>query len=476
MSGSPETVLVYGNFTNLHTGHFRLLKFASELGSNLVVGINLDNDMKSERDFNYNIISQLKFVNQTVKYFDVFDLIREFRPKIVVKGKEFENQMNPERELIEQLGGTLIFSSGDFHINETDLIEQNINLKQHVQNNIGAFLKLNQLVNLNSIQEYMNGMKKLRVCVLGDLIVDRYVECRALGMSREDSLVVHTPIKQNDFIGGAGIVAAHCSQLGAKTQFLTVVGSDDIGKWATSRMEAYGVSVEAMVDDSRTTTLKERFRIEGKSVFRMSRLQIHSLQPKLRNKLLQTAREMIDKSDAVIFSDFSYGVLDEQSVRDLLDYARERKKFTAADSQSSSQIGSLSKFAGCDLITPTEQEVRIEVKSNTDGLAVLLENVKSKVKANQIIMKLGSDGILLDDELSTTKKSMHQIPAFNQIPKDVSGAGDSLLAAATLSLIQGSSLFEAGFIGSVCAAIQVSREGNIPTSNSELAELLEKFV
>ncbi|NDC17189.1 MAG: hypothetical protein EBZ92_04500 [Actinobacteria bacterium] len=89
---TAQSVLVYGNFRNLHTGHFRLLKYASELGSKLIVGISELNPTTQEAEFRFNLLSQLDFIDSVIFYSSIEDLILKVKPDIIVKGKEFEGQ------------------------------------------------------------------------------------------------------------------------------------------------------------------------------------------------------------------------------------------------------------------------------------------------------------------------------------------------------------------------------------------------
>ncbi len=88
----------------------------------------------------------------------------------------------------------------------------------------------------------MDRMASLRVCVIGDTIVDEYVQCDPLGMSQEDPTIVVTPIVTDKFVGGAGIVAAHARYLGAHSvDFIFVVGDDDAGQYVANRLKSFGL-------------------------------------------------------------------------------------------------------------------------------------------------------------------------------------------------------------------------------------------
>ena len=112
-------------------------------------------------------------------------------------------------------------------------------------------------------------MRSLKICVIGDSIVDEYVQCDPLGMSQEDPTIVVTPIMVNKFLGGAGIVAAHAKGLGAaKVNFISVTGNDEDSNFIAKKLQHYGVDANLVIDDSRPTTLKKRYRVGNKTLLR----------------------------------------------------------------------------------------------------------------------------------------------------------------------------------------------------------------
>jgi bifunctional ADP-heptose synthase (sugar kinase/adenylyltransferase) len=177
----------------------------------------------------------------------------------------------------------------------------------------------------------------------------------------------------------------------------------------------------------------------------------------------------------LILSDFSYGVLTNEVTTELIKIAKLNGLIIAADSQTSSQLGDLSQFSNVDLVTPTETEARLELKDQISGLAVIADKLRSKINSQSIIIKLGADGLVINGVKSDgTLLSLDALPSFNQSPVDVSGAGDSLLAAASLAITIENNLAKASLIGSLAAAIQIGRVGNIPIEKEKIISLIQK--
>jgi bifunctional ADP-heptose synthase (sugar kinase/adenylyltransferase) len=153
--------------------------------------------------------------------------------------------------------------------------------------------------------------------------------------------------------------------------------------------------------------------------------------------------------------------------------ARKYDVMLIADSQSSSQMGDIKRFQGMDLICPTEREARITTRNSDDGLVVLAEQVRVQSNAKHVLLKLGEEGVLIQNEASHDDPWItDRIGALNGSPRDVAGAGDSMLITAGLALGAGASIWEAGILGSLAAGIQVARVGNTPLTAAELLEEL----
>jgi len=470
--GPQRVVFVSGNFNILHPGHLRLLQFARDCGEVLIVGVNADSspavtvpaEMRLEGVRAIGIVDYALLLDERPEQF-----ILRLKPAVVVKGKEFEDRRNPEREAVESYGGMLLFGSGEVRFSSLDLLQREL-----LEANLSPITKPRGFAErhgftFGDLQQVVRKIAGLRVMVIGDLIVDEYINCEPLGMSQEDPTIVVTPIKQDRFVGGAGIVAAHASGLGADATYFGVTGSDTTASFATERLRRFGVSARLLRDSSRPTTLKQRFRASGKTLLRVSHLRQHDLSRELSEQLYREVTEALHRIDLVMFSDFNYGCLAQGLVDRLIAYCRERNIMMVADSQASSQIGDVSRFHLMRLITPTEHEARLAVRDYTSGLVVLAEALRTRAQAEVVFVTLGAEGLLIHAPASSEDGFMtDQLPAFNTAPKDVSGAGDSLFVCASMALAVGADVWRSAYLGSVGAACQVSRLGNMPITATEL--------
>jgi rfaE bifunctional protein kinase chain/domain len=313
----------------------------------------------------------------------------------------------------------------------------------------------------------------LKVVVIGDLIVDEYINCQPLGMSQEDPTLVVAPIMGERFIGGAAIVAAHARGLGAEVAYFCVAGKDDTAAYAFERLRDYGVTTGHVHDDSRPTTLKQRFRANGKTLLRVSHLREHAITKRLCDRLFAQMKPALEAAHLVVFSDFNYGCLPQVLVERIVSTCQRSGTMMVADSQSSSQVGDVSRFRGMRLLTPTEREARLAVRDFSTGLVVLAESLRKQAQARDVFVTLGSEGVLVQTEGSGPDDIVtDRLPALNSQPKDVSGAGDSMLISASMALAVGADVWQSAYLGSLAAACQVTRVGNTPLSAAELSSEL----
>jgi len=368
----------------------------------------------------------------------------------------------------------LLFSSGESIFSSLDLLRKEFHQSTMDDISIPYDYLSRHGISTDRLITLIKKISTLRVCVVGDVIVDEYITCEPLGMSQEDPTIVVTPVDTTKFIGGAGIVAAHAAGMGAEVEFVTVSGVDSACEYVRDALLKAGVNAHMIEDESRPTTVKQRYRSKGKSLLRVSYLHQTAINSALQNKVMDICSSFIDGIDLLVFSDFNYGCLPQLLVNELSALARHQGVMMAADSQSSSQVGDIARFSDMDLITPTEREARISARNHEDGLVVLAEELQSQSLAHNILLKIGEEGFLIhagnserDDWLTD------RIPALNSAPRDVAGAGDSLLISCALTLACGGNIWESAAIGALAAAIQVGRVGNTPLNEEELlGELL----
>ena len=457
-------VMVPGRFVVIHPGHMRLFQAAKELGDYTVVALNTEGLTNYEIDWRTKLLNAISGVEEVVTFgSNIENLLLQIKPEFLLKGSEFAKVNNPEEAILNKYGGKLVFSPGAYYSTESTNFEIEIkSIKFDVFENSGEYISRNGIVQ-EKLLRILDDVSKVRTCVIGDLIVDEIINCHPIGMSQEEPTIVAKPIDSTRFIGGAGIVAAHAEALGSTTTFITVVGEDSIADWSKNELLKSVSALVALKDSNRPTTLKQKFKSGKQILLKLTHAKNDFIPNDLELAILEYFSKNAANFDLLILSDFSFGIFTDYLAFELIKIAKNNSIFIAADSQFSSQIGNLEKFKGADLVTPTEFEARSELKDEMNGLVVLADKLRMKMDAKFILLKLGADGLLLNgvDNRGNAIRT-DRLPALNNNPVDVSGAGDSLLASSALVLASRESIYYASLIGSIAAGIQISRLGNIP--------------
>jgi len=468
-------VFVHGNFNILHPGHVRLLQFAKSNGTFLLVGVTPDGTIGTsiEAEMRLASIQAIGIVDLAFILEDsVLDVIKALKPDVVAKGKEHESRHNAELAAVASYGGRLLFNSGEMRFTDLDAIDRQYAAappEGHFTLD-PAFLKRHGY-STSDVLALLHRLKGLRIAVIGDLIIDEYVDCEPLGMSQEDPTLVVSPISSHMFVGGSGIVAAHCAGLGADVSYISVAHEGPLWDFALDKLTSYGVKPDLLSDRSRPTTLKKRYRAHNKTLLRVSDLRQFAIEQQLQDAIYERIEALVPNLDALLFSDFNYGCLPTELVTRIVELCKKHKVKLAADSQASSQYSDVARFRGMDIITPTEREARLAVKDSSSGLVVLAEKLRLAADAQMVLVTLGAEGVLIHapryDLLRTDR-----LAAMNSRPQDVAGAGDSLFSSVTLGICAGADIWLSSYLASAAAACQVSKIGNTPLSIGEIAEIL----
>ncbi len=443
---------VSGTFDVVHPGHVRLLKFARSVGDFLVVGVVPDGAVPAA--IRVETIAALSMVDWAVPLTETTEaFIRRLRPHCVIKGAEYENRFNKERIAVESSSGRLLFAPDPVRFALPDRLT--VAMPTDFPERHGFAV--------GDLSVVVDKFSALRVLVIGDTILDEYIDCDLVGMAQEDPTLVVTPTDTKLFLGGAGIVAAHAKGLGAQVDFVTVLGGDERAGFVRDTLSAQGIGAHAWTDPSRPTNLKQRFRAHGKTLLRVNRLLSHAIGPDIVAGIFATIEHLLDSTDLLLFADFNCGCLPQPLVAAIVAAASRRGVAMAADSQASSQTSDISRYCGMRLIAPTEPEARLALRDTAADLSALATGLQHAANAENVAITLGVDGVLLQSQSGCTDR----LPAFNVAAKDVAGAGDSFFATASMALTAGADIWEAGYLGSIAAACQVGRIGNIPLTSAD---------
>lgn len=491
----------HGCFDILHPGHLRHLTWAASQGDLLVVTVSGDEVVSKGTNRPY-VPEALRA--ETLAAIEVVDyvaidrgdwagpILEHLRPDIYVKGKEFQDvsdgRFGRERRLVESYGGRVMFSSGDVIYSSSQIIDDHRERLEPVREQLQAYCGRHG-IDAPRLEKVLDDVRGKRVLVIGETIVDRYIHCDPVGMSADSPALVVRPREEETFIGAASIVAAHIDSLGARARLVTVVGDDEEGERVREVLAARGVDASVVVDPTRPTILKTRYLADGKKLLNVNVYRDHSLVPDVEQELLGRLQEATSDIDAVVISDFSYGVVTRSVLEWVAALRRERGLPVAGDVQCSTQLSSVGRLRGITVATPSEREARVSLSDREAGVADLGVRLLQQTGNEAMVVTLGGRGMMviergaLSAEEIAKIEHLHELksrltieylPALSRIPIDAMGAGDAALATLACALSAGASILEGAFLGNCAGAVEVGFMGNVPVRRHELVEALRE--
>ena len=467
-------VLAYGHFNTIHPGHIRYLRHARGLGKQLVValigdGKNVYSFRQQERAEALGLLGIADAV-LLLEADEIDTAIEALKPKVLVLGNEFKNNAEIQTSLVQQRqqGGTVQFHAGDVHYATADLLSGSERDLRQQRRELFQAACSRQGIQQAELVDAINSWGATRLIVLGDTIVDQYAACEAIGMSAEAPVVVVRELEHKNFIGGAAVVAAHISALGAKCDFVSVVGADSTAEIVRQALAVQAIGDGLSRDPSRPTTFKKRYVVENQKLFRVSRLEEHNLDAEVEDQVIAQLQTLAPLAQGIVVSDFVYGVVTPRILEVVHQLAKEHSLLLFGDLQCSSQVGSITRFEKFSLLCPNEREARLALQDKDSGLEQLSQRLLKVTGSERLVMKLGPEGFIAYDREPDGLLSSQAFPALSVNPLDVAGAGDSLLALFATGLASGQAMMPTAALACCMAALAVETMGNTPISATAL--------
>src|ERR1700760_4716227 len=306
---------------------------------------------------------------------------------------------------------------------------------------------------------------KTVLCV-GDLMLDEFVYGEVSRISPEAPAPVITVRRSETNIGGAGNVARNIASLGGRCIFVGLVGKDEAGAKLKAELAQHaGIECVLVPDEGRPTTRKVRFVSEHFSTH-MLRADWERAAPaaaEVEQKLIEAIPPLLARADIVLLSDYAKGVLTARVIRNVIDAAKKAGKRVIVDPKSAN----FAIYRGASLLTPNRKEFAEATRSRADSDQTIAEAARDAMMladCEAILVTQSEDGMTL---VPREGEAVH-VPAHPVKVRDVSGAGDTVVAALALALAVDADWEAALRIASAAAAVAVGKPGTAAVSAGEL--------
>jgi D-beta-D-heptose 7-phosphate kinase / D-beta-D-heptose 1-phosphate adenosyltransferase len=320
------------------------------------------------------------------------------------------------------------------------------------------------------INEVIERFRNLKVLIIGDAILDMYIKGVSERLCREAPVPV-IDVKDYELdCGGAANTAINVAALGAETYFLTVIGEDENGHDLTKALKSKKVNTLGIIKDSaRKTIAKKRIVASSNILLRIDEGNIDPISEGTQAKLIEGLKELYPTFDAIILSDYEYGLVQNTLIEALLSLRKKDPKTLVVDSKD------LSKFARLlpDAVKPNYEEtiklLNLPKLQNSDRVEQVLANGRRLLEitgAKCVAATIDADGTILFEK----GKNPYRLYSEPQDNRKSIGAGDTFISAMTLSISSGADYKLAAEIGSAAASVILKKEGTVVCTSNDLKD------
>lgn len=316
-------------------------------------------------------------------------------------------------------------------------------------------------------EQISSSLSKLKVGVIGDVMLDTYIWGRVDRISPEAPVpVVSLEMKENR-IGGAGNVSLNCRSLNTMVTLLSVTGNDEESLLLKELLDKSGIETSYMLfSEKRITTNKTRIISRNQQMMRLDAETTEDLDPELQGQLIERITLYInnEEPDVIIFEDYNKGVLTEKVIEETIKVCKEKGVITSVDPKRKNFFA----YKGVDIFKPNLKEVKDGLNLMIDEISVpVLENIHAKLLQflNHKIsfITLSEKGVFYQQG-----KSGHIIPSHVRNIADVSGAGDTVIAVASLIYAATKDISLMAEISNIAGGIVCEEVGTVTINKEKL--------
>ena len=462
--------LCHGVFDLLHYGHLLHFEAAKKKCDYLFVSITSDKFVNkgpnrpvhndSER---IHILKNLKFIDFVfiAKGESGVNSIDLIKPDFYFKGSDYKNNSSDKtKKILKEISAVKKNKGKIIYTNEKEMSSSSIISKLDLALNEKQtkFLKLiKKSSSYESIVNSLNKIKKDKVLVIGDLIIDKYIFGRVLGKSGKEPHMVFSKAREECYIGGSSIIANHLSDFINNITLISDFSPDNEIKNILNKMLKKNIKhIKIQPSKDYKSCIKARFIDSINNYKLFGSYRIPNLQtPNFYKSLNKNLELSLYKNDIVIIADYSNNFFDLKS----LEKIKKSKKFIGAMAQKNSNdavFHSLSHLKNFDLLCINEGELRSEIRDSKSDIDLIAKSFLKKNNLKYIIVTKGINGATLFDY----KLNKYSCPSFNTKPLDKMGAGDSMLAVLCVLLKNKINPYISLLIASLVSSIVVNNIGN----------------
>jgi len=315
------------------------------------------------------------------------------------------------------------------------------------------------------MEKILNRWKGKKILIIGDIMLDVYIRGDVGRISPEAPVPVFVLKDESSRLGGAGNVANNIKSLGAIPILVGIIGNDIEGKRLLNLLKKNGIKTEGILKYGLNPTIsKTRIIAHNQQILRIDKEEDGFIDNDLEKKVLERIFGLMEEADAIIFEDYDKGTITPNIIKAVVRKAK--NKIITADPK----YRNFFQYKNISLFKPNLKEIETSIGKTLSQKRDIIKAGKTIRKRlhSPVLITMGSMGMMLFDN-----GFQEIIPAYSKEVFDVTGAGDTVIASATLALASDADLVQSAKIASIAAGIEVGKFGASTVSISEIKEASE---
>lgn len=460
-----KIVHCHGVFDLLHPGHIRHFEGAKKEGDVLVVTITQDehvNKGPGRPVFNQRLRAESVAALHSVDYVAInrwpsaVEPITLLKPHVYVKGSDYSSPesdvtgaISREQEAIESVGGRLHFTN-DITFSSTELLNNHFDVYPE---DARMFLKgFRQRYSDDAIVKELERIRRLKVLVIGETIIDEYHYCQAMGKSPKEFVVTTKYLRDEEFAGGVLACANHVAGFCEEVHLVTCLGTHGSREEFIRGHLKPNITTQFFYRDDASTIVKRRYvdPVFLAKMFEVCFLDDSDIPEHTAKEMGDYLASVLDEYDLVLVADYGHGLMKSELVNLLCSRAR----FLAVNTQTNSAntgYNLITKYPRADFICIDEPEMRLACHDRKNDLRDLILGVANQLGSRRVAVTRGPRGSMTFAQ----EEGFFDIPVFSSKIVDRVGAGDAYLSVTAPCAAAGVPMEVVGFIGNAVGALAV---------------------
>lgn len=487
-SQNKKIVLCHGVFDLLHIGHIKHFEEAKTFGDVLIVTITPDQFVTKGPNrpaFNTNLrleaLQALECINYVAvnKWSAATRTIKYLKPHIYCKGPDYKKKDNDitkniykEEKAVRSVKGQIKFTNTQ-SFSSSNLLNNFV--KIHTDQQKKYLNHISKKFSFSEIKKKISELLSIKVLVIGELIIDKYVFCEALGKSGKEPMLALREIKTEQYYGGSLAISNHMSNFCKSIKLITMIGQKKEYKRDIIKNKAKNISIKFFYKTNSPTIVKKRF---VDSVNKNKILGVYEINDELINlrqqkNIAMSLDKLKKKIDHIVVSDYGHGFISEQIAKKIITTC---KSVSLSAQLNAANLGmhTINKYKKIETLVINEMELRQEMRDRNSLIKNLMKKLIKKIKIKNLIVTRGYNGSILFDKI---KNEFIECPAFTSSVVDKVGAGDAMLSVISVALNKGFDKHLCLFLGSLAAAQSVESIGNsISIDKNKMLKEIESLI